>query len=140
MRFTGMIERNADNGVDGFARRVDVVFPDINQAVEFSIVDTVGVAIGGGGGYRFWWLQRCLPVEALVGEIREIESAVANQIGRASVLMDPRPGIQWHRRENLSCSIIVQADNRAPSSFGWPALDPIHVVAVKGDLSELDRF
>ncbi len=139
MRFTGMIERNADNGVDGFARRVGVVFPDINQAVGYSIVYSVGVKQEWGRD-GIWCVLRCLPVEALVGEIREIESAVANQIGRASVLMDPRPGIQWHRRENLSCSIIVQADNRAPSSFGWPALDPIHVVAVKGDLSEFDRF
>ena len=97
-----MIERNADYRVDRFVMSIGLVFPNINETVTCMVVNSVSVEQGSFGGERFRNLSRNLSIKPLVGEVGEIENAVGNKIGRATILMDSSSDIQWLRREDLS--------------------------------------
>ena len=112
------VEIDRGEGVFGFAFG-RVIFTDADQPVAPVVDDQVGVAHITCGGDGLWRLARQVAIQAVVGEVREVDYAVIDCEAAAAVFVDPRTCIESCRRQLLNMSIPLQAgDGTAAALLG----------------------
>ena len=85
---------------------------------------------------RLAWL---LPIDALIGEIREIDRALVDRVCAAAVFMHARAHVEGRRRDVADVAIRRAPDDHVAAALRRPALDPIHILAVELNLIEAKR-
>ena len=129
-----------DDGVDRFAPRVAVVLADAHQAAQRAVHHAVAVAqvhaLGSDGHRR---RARLLPVEPLVGEVREPHHAVRDPEAQPAVLVHPRAHVERRRRHVPRRAVRCAPHDYVAPALGGPHLRPVDVVAVELDRAELHR-
>ena len=110
------VEIDRGEGVFGFACG-RVIFTDADQPVALVVDDQVSVAhitCGCNGPWRF---ARQVAIQAVVGEVREVDYAVIDGEAAAAVFVDPRTRIESSRRQLLNMSIPMQAGDGTPAAL-----------------------
>src|SRR5512139_2371575 len=113
-----------------------MVLTDRDKSIPANVVDSVRIAALLAGCYRLWSLLALPAVDALVGEIDEVDGALAHQEGSSPILVDPGAGVERHGCHISGASLRAPADDHIPAALAGAGLDPVHVVAVEGNLAE----
>ena len=132
------VKRDSDQQIDCFAIAGAVILTHADQPAAIRVDDEVGIAQRGFGGDGFRGFARPLPVNALVGEVGEVDDAVADGVIAAAVLVDARAGIEAGRGHVLAPAHLRPTDNDVAAAFLRAALNPVDVVAVGAGLRQAD--
>ena len=133
------VHAHAGDRVDRLAAGDRVVFAHADQPAAAAIDDRVGVAQRDLGRDRPRRVPGVLPVEPLIGEIREEDRAAVDDEFPAAVLVDTRASVQRRRRHVSRAAIGRAAHDHVAAALVGPAFGPIDVRAVKADLPQPHR-
>ena len=133
----GDIER--DDGVDRLTTGHGVVLADADQAAARTVDDAVGVPEAELGRERVGRAAWSLPVQALVGEVAEVDHSVRDRIGAAAVLVYASADVERGRGHVRGPPVRGPPDDYGPRSLLRAHLGPVDVVAVDGRLAEPDE-
>ena len=134
-RLAARVEVDGGDRVHGLVRGVGVVLTDADQpaaAVDHAVGVAQAVVVRHGR-------RRPAPidaVEALIGEVREVDDAVEYREVAAAVLVNAGPSVERRWRHVLDVAVRPAPDDHVASSLRRPALDPVDVLAVDDDLAE----
>ncbi len=91
---------------------------------------------------RAFWRERLgratrvLPVDSLVGEVREEDDTVANDVIPSAVFVHPRSNVEAGRGDVGDRPIPRAANEHASPLFGGPDLREKNVISIEGELSK----
>ena len=80
------VQVKADQRVDGLAAPRGVVLPNADYAAAPAVDVAIGVAQVDRRRKRLWLAAGVLAVEALVGEVREVDDAIGHRKSAATIL------------------------------------------------------
>ena len=128
------IER--DDGVDGLSCGNGMVLANADHSSVAPVDNAVRVAEVGLRGQRSRLTTRLLPVEALVGEVGEVDHSIRHRVGPAAVLVHPRPDVERRRGYVLGPAVGGPPHDDGPAPLHGAHLSPVDVVAVDDGLTE----
>ncbi len=134
-RQRGRAERHRDDGRGRLRVALGVVLAHAQQSLAASVDPALRVEIArqrerrgrGPGGEG---------VQLLVGEVRGVDRALVDGVGGAAVLVHAAADVEPGRRHVCRGAPRRRAHEHVAPAFRRPALQPVEVVAVNGDLSE----
>jgi len=116
-----------------------VVLADADQAAPARVSNGIGVAPIDGWRERLGDATGPLAVEALIAQVGKVDRAVQDGKGTAAVLMDAGAGVKGSWGHIAQAPVGRPAHDDVAAALRRPQLDPVDVLAVKGDLLQPDR-
>src|SRR5579885_2273518 len=89
------VQRDTHQRIDRLAALYCVIFAHANQSVALPVNHKIGIAHLLLRRNRLRLRTRHQPVESLVGEIGEVDDALAHSEGAAAIFVNPRARIKW---------------------------------------------
>src|SRR5215471_12149807 len=120
-------QRNRGDGIDRFPIWVRVVFAYAYDPVPWLINYEVGVSHVTRSSQRNWRRPPGLVVQPVVREIREIDIAIACDVGSASVFMHSGARVKSGWSHLFSSAVRRHSDDYVPPSLRRTALNPVCV-------------
>ena len=84
-------------------------------------------------------LAALLLIHDLVGEVAEVHRAVVHRVGAAAIFVHARAHVEASGGHILDLGARPGSDDHAPSAFGGPSLNPVHIALIDLDLIEPER-
>jgi hypothetical protein len=79
-----------------------------------------------------------LPVDSLIGKVREVDLLVMDQVTTATVLVNPSSRIHWRRVDVLRGAAFITAHDHIAPGFGRSHFSPVNVPSIEHRLREAD--
>src|SRR5262245_28184632 len=131
-------QRYPDDRVDRFASRRRMILAHADHPVTPAVNHAVGVTHFSFRRYSLRLSGAVEAIHSLVGEVREIDCAVAYGKTAAAVFVDARASVERRRREVSRFTIRLKFNNQLAAFLSRPGLNPVDVGAMNSDLTQTD--
>src|SRR5947209_6829984 len=112
-----------------------MVFTYTDHAFALTVDGAIGIAHTSGGCEGLWLTTGYMTVEALVKKVGEIDDAIPDGEGAATVFVDTGAHVKRRRGHISDVTIGRATDNGYTAPLGWPRFSPVEVLSVEQDFT-----
>src|SRR5262249_18983122 len=133
------VQRTPDDRARGLAPSGRMILAHADHSISLPIYTAVGVTHFGFRRDRPGRSGAVEAIQALIGEVREIDHAVAYRKTASAVFVDARAGVERNRREVGGFPILRAFSDHVAAFFLRPRPKPVNILAFNCDLHKTDR-